>query len=344
MAVAQGAVRSSARGSTVDLSNGEFRGVSCLSISWCMAVGSTVAVSRVGQPVVASWNGSTWSVTQLPLAPGQTGWFNSVSCASSTRCMAVGGTSTEADLSKSQPLVERWDGTRWGIRKVSVDPADPSELFSVSCPIGTDCEAVGRHQGVSENVLLERWNGTRWQGQSLTGTAPGPSPWLGLQGISCPTTRSCFAAGAGLVGHWNGRHWSVWPKASRRVSADAVSCFSSTSCTAVGNELGKISHWNGKRWRIQGSVDEDQDLYGVSCPASRSCLAVGRFAVDSDESEPQAGQWNGSRWTFSEIPVGSGQDWIDSVSCPAKTACVAVGGAGAIAGQWNGTSWTDISP
>ena len=193
-------------------------------------------------------------------------------------------------------------------------------LYGVSCPSTTSCFAVGSQNPSSGPVyskaLMEHWNGHTWS--IMTSPKPAGSPGDAyLNGVSCPTTTSCFAVGyvqsghapnafSTLVEHWNGHSWAIMTSPNRVGSGtpnnylNGVSCRSTTSCFAVGFSIFHgwktlVEHWNGRAWSIMTSPNPTGFQYhvlgGVSCPSVTSCYAVG----DSQGSSTQAlvEHWNG---------------------------------------------------
>ena len=90
----------------------QFAGVSCTSVSQCMAVGNPPPASSV---FAAQQSGSGWTMLPTPAPPGE---FDvslaAVSCTSPTACTAVGEADNGA-RSIGQTLVERWNGSSWEI-------------------------------------------------------------------------------------------------------------------------------------------------------------------------------------------------------------------------------------
>lgn len=92
-------------------------------------------------------------------------------------------------------------------------------------------------------------------------------------------------------------------------------------------------------------------LFGLACTSAKSCVAVGE---DWATYDPLVEDWNGARWTASELPLPSGQYFsvLDGVSCAAPDSCIAVGSdssdyvgvatSRSLAESWNGRSWTRI--
>jgi hypothetical protein len=249
------------------------------------------------------------------------------------------------------------------------DPGGSSgvTLRAVACPTTTSCFAVGSYgSGSTTKPLAEHWNGSSWSIQSTP--VPGGTDAANLSGVSCPSTKSCFAVGsyaAGstqlpLVEHWNGSAWGVQGSAAPGGSAGAgltgVSCPNPKSCFAVGNFSTSFSinplaeHWNGSSWSVQASPNpsgsSSTTLRGVSCPSAKSCFAVGVYTT-STATKTLAEHWNGSSWGVlaSANPGGSTVAALTSVSCPSTKSCFAVGnysagsGSRTLAEHWNGSSW-----
>jgi hypothetical protein len=156
--------------------------VSCTSSIRCVAVGDYWTTgSPLARTLVESWNGAAWTVVASPNIATAT-WENylySVSCTSSTQCVAVGALwITNGVNNSSRTLVESWNGSKWSIIPSPNQGSFP-ELNSVSCVKSNRCVAVGD--------LIETWNGNAW---SIT-----PSPATGFQGVSCTRSTRCLAVG-----------------------------------------------------------------------------------------------------------------------------------------------------
>jgi hypothetical protein len=119
-------------------------GVSCASAAACMAVGAynhpVGAHFSPAATLVESRAGGKWSIVPSPnegLA-SDSDELNSVSCASSITCVAVG--STPANV-----LVESWEHGRWALVPVpGLSPAPLNDVLDgVSCVSATSCTADG---------------------------------------------------------------------------------------------------------------------------------------------------------------------------------------------------------
>lgn len=223
----------------------ELLGVSCLSATRCIAVGSRGEASRGTVTLAESWNGKAWSVIPSP-SPGTNSALRSVTCRSAASCVAVGAHLGTFGL---LTLAESWNGSRWSLVPSPNAARRGNNFFTgVSCPGAANCEAVGGFNvpaGPNRN-LAESWNGKRWSIVTIPNRGP-----LGnnLGGVSCTNTSNCVTAGFSrygpphgpgngktLIESWNGSRWAITPSPSPRPDNElfAVTCTSATSCTAAG--------------------------------------------------------------------------------------------------------------
>jgi hypothetical protein len=347
-----------------------FSGVSCPSSKECLAVGGASELGAEWGPLFADrWNDQVWSEHQLPYPPPNpnTNTLAAVSCPSATACVAVGS-------QQSGVLVEAWNDRKWSAQRAPNPKGSIStELLSVSCPLTTDCFAVGDWAGQNGFALplLERWNGSKWTVEP-TAEPYGSNNSVTFTGVSCTSATACTAVGGGsrppagdaqfmVVERWNGHRWSVQrpepppPPGPHEglltLGLEGVSCASSTACAAVGTEalLARsatyndnyeiMEFWNGKHWGLsrEGRTNPQvgADLHGVSCVSTRACLAVGT----------EVERWNGSRWSNVPIPLTSAafdQGSLYGVSCRLPTDCEIVGSISnsvflvvPVAARWN---------
>ena len=282
---------------------GDFKAVSCLSATACMAVG--------GYPS-EWWDGTQWSVVPTPRKPNTE--LDAVSCSSDTACTAIGEKGlTGGGVGQGKAYALRWDGSRWSRERIP-PPAHPVStnrgqlLFSVSCSSATDCTAVGNYTkfNVGFRTLAERWNGRRWSRQRTPDYGAAPNSLytdIGFGGVSCPSSKECIAVGGYTI--------------ERRPGSKVIA-----------------ARWSDGRWSPQqipnpGPVEICSSNFpcpSVSCPSVRVCIAVGSYDVGHGE-EMFAERWNGSRWSRLRTPhlAPRGQPTFYGLSCTSATACVAVG-------------------
>jgi hypothetical protein len=130
--------------------------VSCPSTSVCTAVGSYEEHTFGGTlaTLAERGDGSTWTIQPTPPPTLQAGvFFSSVSCGSTSSCVAVGPFDESADA-----FAERWDGSTWAVEHVPVGASSIPNLETVSCASDSVCTAVGSATGRDghEVPLIER--------------------------------------------------------------------------------------------------------------------------------------------------------------------------------------------
>jgi hypothetical protein len=328
-------------------------GVSCVSASFCVAVGN-----KAGAPLVEEWNGSKWSL--MTAAEGATG-LTAVSCTSSSFCLALGANSASA---------ETWNGSAWSPQSV-VTPmgGELVALLGVSCVSSTSCAGVGSYLGESGyQPLVEHWNGAELAVQAVPAvTGAGKAPF---QAVSCASSASCAAVGFSsaavltsksehtLAASWNGTEWTLQtspnPAASEENSLLGVSCVTVSTCVGVGwsgtksgarTTLAEL--WTGTEWVLQRPANPaaKDKLSAISCVWT-GCTAVGQGESGVTEIIEF---WNGTEWstqTAAALPTGGASGELSGVSCYAEV-CTAIGHytnsaseVVTLAERWNGSAWS----
>jgi hypothetical protein len=134
-------------------------GVSCASKGACTAVGDYTNAAGIRVTLVEAWNGTSWQVQATPNPLGaQASSLSSVSCTSTSACIAVGDYTNAAGIQVT--LAEAWNRTSWQIQATPNPPsAQASSLSSVSCTSTSACTAVGDYTNrLGSNVtLVERY-------------------------------------------------------------------------------------------------------------------------------------------------------------------------------------------
>jgi hypothetical protein len=322
--------------SSVSTSN--LPGVSCPSVSFCLAVGTSGA-----GPAAQVWNGSTWRAVSVPVS----GSLSGVSCVSATGCMVVGN-------GRAGLTGEWWNGSTWR----AANPVSPpgTVINGVSCVSASSCVAVGGNS----QAFSEAWNGTAWRVLNTPNTG---GPFSGLDAVSCSGTTNCMAVGWGmpddeqqltLAIRWNGTSWTLLstPPDNFDISPVlyGVSCLSGSNCMAVGAGGGSDGsaplavRWNGSTWTELGTPGPGT-WYGVSCLAGGNCIAVGT-ASGSPPLLAQAAEWDGGTWQGLPTANPSNVDNLYGVSCANAASCMATGDYQVPGGtylsldqRWDGASW-----
>jgi hypothetical protein len=251
-------------------------------------------------------------------AAGEGGIFGGVpkiSCASTTDCLAVEGTSSLSDDGSAVPTrVGRWNGKAWkGVGVTLPKGTKSADLEAVSCKGATSCLVVGDYykstSGSAPNFPLALiYNGTSLKPAPAVPLPKGAAD-VTLADVSCATARYCVAIGAAgatpginesssgpviLIETWNGAKWTLRSIASsvrEQVEPSAVSCATVAFCVVVG-ELTAISgngnfsfglylgSWNGKtltrmKGPAEGGAKSVAEPVGVSCATRTNCGVSG---------------------------------------------------------------------
>jgi hypothetical protein len=252
-------------------SGGVLTAISCSAPTACTAVaGGTTLVER--------WNGVEWASQTLAIPgnpPATLTLLNGVTCTASNFCAAVGFWDYEKwycingqptcncfispycrEVFHASTLAEQWNGNTWVVESTP----GSGELYGVSCPMETDCIAVGE-QGAPYAV---QWNGNTWSAETVPDSAAGD-----LHEVACTTVTDCVAVGNNggvtLTAGWNGASWSIQdstnPIGAATAQFAAVSCPTSTDCIAGGQytqytgsggvqaALGEV--WDRSGWKQQ---------------------------------------------------------------------------------------------
>jgi len=348
--------------------------VSCTSAHTCMAVGTFLSSKGPEFTLAETWNGTAWTVVPSPtpnIAQGG-GELDSVSCPSSTACIAVGFISTNKTTTATSPLAESWNGTKWTVVPTPKLANAGAALTGVSCTRPSSCMAVGSAGTAMDDTrstLAESWNGTAWK---LVSTPPPPTSGdTALSRVSCTAPASCMAAGdygdthksmpLTLAETWNGTTWRILatPNPGSSGTLSGVDCTAASACLAVGghrhsgpNLLNATlsEQWNGHTWRARSSPNPNAANFAgfdaISCTGPTACMATGFALGEQGESGiTLAESWNGTTWSLLKAPSpGSSSDDLLGVSCTSPSNCLAVGDADSgseftLAEAWNGTRW-----
>jgi hypothetical protein len=347
-----------------------FRGVSCLAVGNCIAVGSNVNGSGGhGSAIASAWNGTSWRPlpVQLPSGTTSAALFD-VSCQAGG-CVAVGlyrrGTA-------QYPLAQFWNGAALSLGRLPSLPSGTRSTYlqSVSCRSPRACLAVGAYNTTTSNAhsiaLAESWNGTSWRPIR----PPTPStPFSFLDAVNCVSTTFCIAGGAyvtsnntaepSLALQWttSGVHQAPIRQPNSGNGAvseiDGISCTSTTACAATGDMAQAQSNGtfsptmpyaevlSPAGWSLTSisTPGVSSGFYNwVSCSSATSCMATGGFgplATSFTQGHAAWASWDGSVWSVHAINPPPGQGaflWEDT--CLSPSYCVAVG----TQGKWGTTT------
>ncbi|HET9058756.1 MAG TPA: hypothetical protein VFN61_02460, partial [Acidimicrobiales bacterium] len=295
---------------------GYLRAITCPSSRLCYAVGRTgkalSSTSGTSALIVTSRRGASgrWQVTHAVAAWRSVASLTSISCTSTTQCVAVG-----LSPQGGGAAVVTGPGSGPGWRQIAApagtDPIVP--LLSVSC---TDlyCMAVG-------STFATRWRSQIWvttpRGPSIPAAGLSSLRWVAvgslpivtvqgktydpsLQAVSCPQRANCWAVGGGVF-HTSdgGRHWgNVSPPQSQgHRGGNAVGA-------ATYSELDSVQFWSSTSGIVGG---------GDQCGSYRAFVCEGAVFTTADA---------GRSWQQSQ-PAAT-MPFIESLACgPEGRPCIA---------------------
>ena len=300
--------------------------VSCPTDTLCQAVGNHLGMDGRWHALAETWDGSAWREDTLPNVPGNSTGLKTVSCASSTSCVAISAWGSGA----RSRLGLRWDGTRW--RRLDTSTLKNGRILDLSCSTPRSCMAVTTR-------TTWQWNGRTWRLRPIAPT----NARAYNHSISCTASNDCTLVGsryvtqahplgvdsfyAPLVEHWDGARWRVEKAApGGKGSLADISCTAVSTCTAVGHLdngdsllVQTPSGWTGEPAVLPNPAAVGATLQRVSCSSSSSCTALG-WAQHSDGT----GSFfitaeNGGAWSSADASYGPEDH---SLSCAVANDCV----------------------
>lgn len=336
-------------------------GVSCPAAANCTVVG-TSSVKTGSVPFSEHWDGSSWSVLEVPHRDPTASLFD-VSCVGERFCSAVGGSSSVGTYAAV------WNGSAWTEQTVP-DPSGSGRLvLGVSCTSSISCIAVGVYkEGSANRPFAVRWNGAEWS--LVTVPSPAESREATAYDVSCTTASACtlvggYTDGAGiprtLAERWNGAEWTLQTSvdpSERFNRLSGVACVSSTLCVATGEadttkRVGIVEAWEGTSWSSQTLAEPGGTAFrmlGIACPSASSCSAVGRRT--SVRQLTAVERWNGTTWsvqTSADNPGPLGAK-LAGVACVETRFCLATGTGRDQLGfevqlgyRWQSEAWTEFT-
>jgi hypothetical protein len=260
--------------------------------------------------------------------------LNSISCASSTSCVAVGIYLKRGPIG----LIETLRGTSWKARKGPLprnasSKAQPN-LVAVSCASASFCVAVGSYYEASGTLTsyLDVFSKGHWTARSAPLPAGASKRGGILVDISCPSTRSCEAVGQYSVnpystmpyivskagGRWRASAAPLPANASKRTGMfdmtlddfESITCSSPRACQAIGSYLAKgvdgdvaffdtlsAGSWTAHATSVpSGGSLKNSRLSTLACPPTGPCEAGGYYYT---------AQGHKMKGLFESVSVGS---------------------------------------
>jgi hypothetical protein len=295
------------------------------------------AAGALGLPAGAS---ASQAATSLP----------SVSCGSSTQCVAVGAYS---GASATEPMVTTAASGAWGAGAAIGLPSGASSgsLASVSCIAAGSCTAVGNDDAGGHPIVATDTAGAWSAATELTGTGS-------LAGISCLAGNICSAVGSdgGQPMAMNGTGGALThvtaptlPTGATSGALSSVACTTPGNCLAAGNYVDAGGHTQAMiatetagTWG-QGALvtlptgaaaSPGATLNSISCPTSGHCVAVGSYVNGAGQTAAMIDTQGSTQASVLAMPAGATASTLDSISCTSSSSCTATGSivvAGAVA-------------
>lgn len=227
---------------------------------------------------------------------------SSVSCASASFCVAVGGAYAYA-----------WDGSTWS--SAALD--NGHSLKAVDCISSSFCMAVD-NAGYAKYYNGSSWNPARTFADSNGGIS-----------VSCTSSTDCVAGTPnGPTYHWSG---GLWSSGTSFNAGDYVSCVSTGDCFG-GDAAGQM--WSSTNGGTSFSTISSPPgtagnaFAGISCLTSTFCAATAYKAV-----------MVGAPGAMTATTLASGSASMGPVSCASASFCLAADIAGNYY-TYDGTSWS----
>jgi Cutinase len=297
-------------------------GISCVSASFCVAVGNYENTSAADGVELLTWSGGSWTAADAPVpadaVSGPWASLTAVSCASASFCVAAGSyqdTSGDSDGMLLTRAGGSWSATRMPLPANASESADTfdTDHFGVSCPSATFCTVAGMYEAGHDSAgLLVTYSGGSWtaiEAPIPANAATAAAASASLSSVSCPSASFCTAAGQyvddsgdaeGLLvtlsgGSWKGAEAPIpnTTDSGPYTAVSAISCVSATFCAAAG--LDSAAHgvglteagdqWTAVQLPLPGNATSEQGgQYGVSCPSASFCVAVSSYFGPSAHS------------------------------------------------------------
>lgn len=308
--------------------------MSCVTSTHCVAVGR----NQSNEIMVWSGNPSHWSTAIarmliLGSSIGNAANMTSISCPSTSMCVAVGNDSNNNPIFiEGNPAL--WTGSM--MRRVAVDEG----LFSVSCPSASFCVAVGKN---GQNIGVEATGDPATWSAANFKLLKSAQVQFGLFSVSCSATSFCTGVGEshGLPAVISGNP-VTWSDSQIRTydlgtsfsgvgsnQFNSVSCPTKTFCVAVGQTakwkpvtmVGNPSTWGTANIKVYAAAPSNAALlYSVACRSASICFANGAdtqgFTANNIVLSGNPANWNsGSPQKLVLAGVPGNKSQIGSDSC-----------------------------
>jgi len=249
----------------VSANNADALGLSCATITSCVATGSYRAPGSSTIPFISSLTNGTWHSVAAPLPSdadtnSQDAFLDAITCWTPSACVAVGSYAAGVNQVDLVAALNHgvWTATAVAGPSTGASPSNEANaLNAVSCWAPWSCAAVGQYgttTGVGSTVSFSvsgansaTWPGSQWVSTPTLSPTP-PTSLSSLFTVSCLAATSCVAGGsygtptlqrADVVTSLSSRVASAatLPTSSSASQSSAVTsaaCFTATACLLAG--------------------------------------------------------------------------------------------------------------
>ena len=191
------------------------------------------------------------------------------------------------------------------------------DLYGISCPTATSCEAVGANALDGQGIVVTVTNGSPGTPHTVSGTKA-------IRSVSCATPTTCEAVGTGqghgVVLSVTGGIPSTPEPVGDMSTFEAISCFTASACQAGGRAgtVGAVTSGPPTVSTVAGTTS----VNGLACPDSTTCESVASTSNGklNDVLVPLTGGIPGA---FQVVPPGTST--FAGIACVSSSNCVAVG-------------------
>lgn len=267
-------------------------------------------------PLLQHWDGTSWTTLPAARAGTYTDILYALSPVTSSNVWAAGGYADSQ--SRGRTLIERWDGSQWGVVPSPNSGEHSNTLKGISVNSGSDIWAVGGFvdNAGQERALTMHWDGSAWS------VVPCPTGGFGdteLSGVAALSASDAWAVGNTGSGqntfamHWNGTAWTTsplpLPPSSLSAGLNGLTAISSSDVWAVGwvytgsgGPRTLTEHWNGSAWSVvqSASVGTPQNsLNSVTALGPNNVWTVGFYdSTGANAYRALIEHWDGTQWSI----------------------------------------------
>ncbi|NNN20657.1 MAG: hypothetical protein HKL80_01470 [Acidimicrobiales bacterium] len=278
-------------------------GVACNVSNSCWLVGSNMQTSGsmlAGKGLIfeTSSSGSSWSGQNL--ATGISG-LNGISCPSVSECYVSGYDSSGG--ANSIILHTTDGGTTWSELPINISNANLSNLV---CPQSAVCLARNM-SGANSEIIVSTNSAVSWSVSTLP-VANATVNYFDCSGSNCyASAQSPFPSQTQymLSSTDDGQSWSAYTLPSTIISVSGLSCVSSTTCYAIGQDSQSTNYFimttnGGSSWQENATTLSPLGVNNLACDVSACYVsAYNQYFSSVFESTSDAG----TTWTIDSTPA-----------------------------------------